>query len=115
MKKYYLIALVLGILFACGGGDKPSSNNSSASNNTPAKKEVDGKKIWKSLCIACHGLYGDMEVNGAKDLNLSTLPLEDRIEIITNGKNVMTPFKGTLSEEEIKAVAQYTIDEFKKK
>lgn len=111
MKKYYFIALVLGILFACGGGDE-SKNNASASNNS--SKSVDGKKIWKNNCTVCHGLYGDMEVNGAKDLNLSVLKLDERIEIITTGKNVMTPFKGMLSEEEIKAVAQFTIDQFKK-
>lgn len=113
MKKYYFIALLLGTLFACGGGDE-SKKNASASNNQPAKKEVDGKKIWKNNCTVCHGLYGDMEVNGAKDLNLSVLKLDERIEIITNGKNVMTPFKGMLSEEEINAVAQFTIDQFKK-
>ena len=108
MKKYVLIALMGGMIWACGG-DKASSNSSSA------PKKVDGKKIFKTYCVVCHGLYGDMEVNGAKDLNLSILTLEERISMVTNGKNLMTPFKGVLTEEQIEAVAQYTIDNFNKK
>jgi len=109
MKKYIILFFCVGFVFACGGDEKPTPKKSTAA--TP--KAVDGKKIWKTYCIACHGLYGDMEVNGAKNLNLSTLAVNERIEIITNGKNVMTPFKTVLSPEQIEAVAKFTISEFK--
>ncbi len=104
-----------GMIWACGGDDTSNNSSSSSSNSSSSSKKVDGKKIFKTYCVACHGLYGDMEVNGAKDLNLSVLALEQRITIITNGKNLMTPFKGVLTEAQIEAVAQYTIDNFNKK
>ena len=107
MYKFIGLFFLAGFVFACGGGEKPTASSK-------PKKEIDGKKIWKTYCIACHGLYGDMAVNGAKDLNLSTLPLAGRIETITNGRNVMTPFKDVLSPEEIEAVAKFTISEFNK-
>jgi len=114
MKKYLTILFVAALIFSCGSEEKPANSSSSNKKELSATKAPDGKKIFKIRCVVCHGLYGDMEVNGAKNLNLSTLTHTERVEIITNGKNVMTPFKGVLSEEEIAAVAQYTIDAFKK-
>lgn len=110
MKKYIFLFFCVGFIFACGSEEKSPSEKPTAS---APKKAVDGKKVWKTYCVACHGLYGDMEVNGAKNLNLSTLPVAERINIITNGKNVMTPFKDVLSAEQIEAVAKFTVSEFK--
>lgn len=107
MTKYLTFMVILGLSLACGNVN--SSENSK--NNSP--QVIDGKRIFKKNCIICHGLYGDMEVNGAKNLNLSILTLEERIKIITNGKGLMTPFKSKLTEKQIEAVAQYTLDTFK--
>ncbi len=114
MKKYISIIFLGALIWACGDSDKGSNSNSSKKQSVAAKAP-DGKKIFKRNCVVCHGIYGDMAINGAKDLNLSVLTLEERVEIITNGKKVMTPFKGVLSEKQIAAVAQYTIDAFNKK
>ena len=114
MKKYLTILFISTLFFACGSEETPSNSSSSNKKETKAKAP-DGKKLFKTYCTACHGLYGDMEVNGAKDLNLSVLNHAERVEIITNGKNVMTPFKGVLTDEQIAAVAQYTMDAFNKK
>jgi mono/diheme cytochrome c family protein len=43
----------------------------------------------------------------APNLTKSELDAAARIEIITNGKGVMQPFGGMLTEEEIQAVATY--------
>lgn len=69
----------------------------------------DGMAVFRKNCITCHGADGRLGLNGAKDLSTSELPLSERIQIITNGKNLMTPFKALLTEAEIKAVAEYTI------
>jgi cytochrome c6 len=69
----------------------------------------EGAAIFRKNCVVCHGVDGKLGMNGAKDLSASILPLEERINTITNGRNVMTAFKGVLSPEEIKAVAQYTL------
>jgi mono/diheme cytochrome c family protein len=70
---------------------------------------VDGKKIYKQYCVTCHGIYGDMGASGAANLTISKLKLNERIEVITNGRKAMASFKALLDKEKIKAVAQYTM------
>jgi len=50
---------------------------------------------------------GNMGLNGSFDLTTSKLTLEERIEVITNGRNTMMPYKTVLKENEIKEVAEY--------
>ena len=69
-----------------------------------------GKTVYKTYCVACHGIDGKLNLNGAKDFTQSTLAIAERKNIITNGKGLMTPFKEVLSEEEINAVAAYTME-----
>ena len=119
MKKILVSLAIVALIFACGGGNaevEGTSSSSSSSESTAstsstaeaAKPAEDGKKIYKQYCVACHGLYGDMGANGAFNLTTTELTLEEKIEVITNGRNTMTPWKGILSEEKIKAVAEYT-------
>ena len=76
--------------------------------NSPAASP-DGMAVFRQHCVICHGSDGNLGLNGAKHLPESVLPLEERINIITNGKNLMTPFRSLLSPEEIQAVAAYTL------
>jgi len=71
----------------------------------------DTNLLWKVRCTACHGLYGDMGTNGAANLKEVTSDLDYRINIITNGSEngVMTAFGEILDEDEIKALAEYTM------
>ncbi len=125
MKKFVIIISALGLmtLIACGG-EKPAEP--SASSNTPAKEEVKkeatetaaksnrkGRLIYKQYCVICHGADGKLGVSGAKDLSASTITLEERINQITNGKGLMTPYKDILSEDQIQSVAEY-LDELRK-
>lgn len=93
-----LVAAV--VLAACGGGGSKVS----------AAEIAKGKETYSKLCVACHGSNGNMQLNGAKKFGESTLDLDGRIAVITNGRNMMTPYKGILSEEEIKNVAAYTVE-----
>ncbi len=111
-KIIFFIALGL-FIWACSnsGADGASAENSVTSVGkaaTSGQAKVDGEAIYKKRCVVCHGINGDMGMSGAKDLTQSELPVEERVQIITNGKNVMTAFGGILEEEEIKAVAEYT-------
>ncbi len=69
----------------------------------------DGMAVFRQNCVVCHGADGRLGLNGAKDLTVSVVPLQERIEIITHGKNLMTPFGTILSPAEIAAVAAYTV------
>ena len=82
-------------------------------NNGDGASKADlgtGKKVYKTYCVACHGIDGKLNLNGAKDFTTSTLAFAERKNIITNGKGLMTPFKEVLSAEEIEAVAAYTLE-----
>lgn len=116
MQKFSLIFVLALIVLACGGGeDTPSEQPMAKKEKKAAAPDINVKKIWKVRCIACHGLYGDMGTNGAANLQESTKDLDYRINAITNGSEngVMTAFGDILSEEEIKAMAEYTMT-FKK-
>ena len=77
----------------------------------PKKKEITdlGEKLYKNKCVICHGIKGDLQFNGAKNIQDSELTLEERIVLITDGKGLMTPFKGILDEKESKAVAEFSM------
>ena len=90
--------------------DEIDRQTEAAKNKNAGNASVpDGMAVFRKNCVVCHGADGKLGVNGAKDLTASELPIEGRMQIITNGKNLMTPFKAVLSEAEIKAVAEYTL------
>ncbi len=84
-----------------GGGDK------AAAQAAPSKP--DGLAVFRQNCVNCHGTDGKLGLNGAKDLSKSTLSLDERVLVITNGRNQMTAWKGLLSPDEIRAVAEHTL------
>lgn len=108
MKKVFVILCLAGLIIACGSdpGKEEGQATSTAAAEQPA---IDGQKIYKQYCVTCHGLYGDMGASGAFNLQTSTLPVEERVKVITNGRNAMTGFKTLLSEDKIQAVAEYTL------
>ncbi len=105
MKKWIIFALLGAAVWACGSSNV-SDNNTSARATPPPP---DGEKLYKQNCVMCHGLSGDMGASGAFNLTTSELTTDERIEVITNGRNAMTPFKALLSPDKIKAVAEYTL------
>jgi len=68
----------------------------------------NGEVIFTQICAACHGQDGKLGVGGAKDLSKSTLNHQAVVGTITQGKGLMQPYEGILSEQEIEAVATYT-------
>lgn len=107
MKKTILLVFFAIALIACGGEDKAAGSSSKSEPIAAAKPKPDGAKIYKTYCVTCHGIYGDMGGSGAFDLSVTKLTKEERIEVITKGRNLMTPFEGLLSPEKIEAVAEY--------
>jgi len=69
--------------------------------------ETDGQTLFEKNCKLCHGKDGKKMLAGAPDLSVSNMTKEQRMEIITNGKGTMTPFKDRFSPEQVEAVADY--------
>lgn len=109
MNPFFFPAMRIGVsliffLLGCGA---PVSQQNQLTGNTD-KSTKSGAEIFQKNCILCHGASGKLGLNGAKDLSLSQLPIQDRVNIITYGKNLMTPFGEQLSPAEIDSVARYT-------
>ena len=112
MKYLVAILISLGTLWlACGGSDggDAATENSSKETEEVVAAGPDGEKVYKTYCVACHGIDGAMGLNGALPIGESQLTVEERVALITNGRNLMTPFGGILKEEEIQAVAEYSL------
>jgi mono/diheme cytochrome c family protein len=71
---------------------------------------VAGKAVFTGSagCTGCHTL-ADANATGTVGPNLDTAkpPYDLVVERVTNGKGVMPPFGGTLSEQQIRDVAAY--------
>ncbi|MDW3194548.1 MAG: cytochrome c [Cytophagales bacterium] len=75
---------------------------------------LSSSEVYKMHCKRCHGSDGRKGKKGAKDLNLSTMSLENRIAHISEGKDKMPSFEKRLSQEQIAKVAEYTLQTFRK-
>jgi len=95
MKKIIVFVAFMIIVFSCA-------------DKKPKTSGIDGKKIYKQKCVLCHGIDGKLGLSNSKDLTKSALTMDERLMIIKNGKGAMTPFGALLSEDEIKAVTEYT-------
>lgn len=117
-KKALAIASFILIVAAYGLAEMSKKQGATANSATvPANENgpqvVDGKTVFESRCVSCHGADGQLGLMGAPNLATSELDATGRIEIITNGKGAMQPFGGILTEEEIQAVATY-VEKLKK-
>ena len=82
----------------------------SCGNNSPKRAPAvksAGASLFESNCTSCHGSDGKLCMLGAKDLSISVMTKDEMMEIITNGKNTMTPFGNILSKEDVGTVADH--------
>jgi len=68
---------------------------------------IDAKKVFRNYCANCHGIKGNLQLNGAKDLTKIQSELSSKIAQVYYGRGLMTPFKDVLKEEEIVAVSLF--------
>ncbi len=111
--RQFLVCLVLGLFIIACGSETPDKKPKKKKPVAEAKK-IDGEVVFLKHCVACHGANGKMGINGAKDFTLSELNTEEMVEVITNGRNTMLPYKNILKPAEIQAVAEH-VQNFKKK
>jgi mono/diheme cytochrome c family protein len=95
-----------------GGEEATEESSSEGGEATAGGDPAKGTVVFSENCSVCHGATGHGG-NGGPDL--TTMPLaqteEGAIQQVTNGGGGMPPFGGTLSEEEIKNVAAYVVQE----
>jgi heme/copper-type cytochrome/quinol oxidase subunit 2/cytochrome c5 len=88
-----------------GGGEGAASGGATAD-------AAAGEEVFAENCAVCHGATGH---GGGGGPDLTTMPKAQEQagaeEQVTNGGGGMPPFGGTLSEEEIKNVAAYVVED----
>lgn len=70
---------------------------------------ANAEKIFVQQCATCHGEDGAKGISGATNLTESQLSLNDRKEVIANGRGLMPAFGEQLSEQELDELAAYTM------
>ena len=105
-KIFWVLFLFSLTCSACD--DEQTKRTAAVATDPNLTVAPDGMAIFRQKCVICHGADGTLGLNGAKDLSQSVLPIEERINTITNGRKLMTPFGTILTPDEIKAVATYT-------
>lgn len=110
MKKLLALIAIMFLVYAYGISETKSptfKSEVSATEFANVAPEALGKTIFDAKCLGCHGADGKQGLSGAKDLTQSAKTLDEKIEIISNGKNAMIAYKNQLSTDQIKSVAEY--------
>ncbi len=77
---------------------------------------LSGEKVFEVHCAGCHVNGGNI-IRRGKNLKMKALhkygydSVDAIADIVTNGKNNMSAFGDKLSEQEIKNVAQYVLQQ----
>ncbi len=99
-----IVMTVLSVNLISCGTEAPKSDE----EEQAVEAAHPGEKVYKKYCVTCHGTDGSMGSNGAFNLRETKLSIEEKIAVITKGRNTMTPFEKVLKPEEISAVAEFT-------
>jgi cytochrome c6 len=79
-------------------------------DSSTKQKVITGAQIYRLRCQTCHGGDGRLGLNGARSLPESVLNIEERIKVITEGRNgIMPAFGEMISKEQIQKVAEYSM------
>ncbi|WP_299759080.1 cytochrome c [uncultured Pontibacter sp.] len=99
--------------------DAAETGDAGLSGSAEAHKEIvaamseaqlaNAKAIYTQLCATCHGTDGARGLGGAANLQVSNLSQHNRVNVIENGRGLMPAFGSQLSDEEVQALAAYTM------
>ena len=106
-----LVGFITLSITSCGSSESQLPNAADQKNS--------GEKLYDQNCVSCHGSSGDLGVGGASNLATSTLSLNEKIDVISKGRNAMQAYSsehgGNLSPEKIKSIAEYIEESIKVK
>jgi cytochrome c553 len=111
-KKHKGLVVLAMILLHFAYGLAEAARSKGYLGGAPVKVvegKVDGQSVYLANCTVCHGIDGKKGYNNATDLSKSTIDNAKIITVLTYGRRNMMPFRETLNDEEMKAVAEYII------
>ncbi len=108
--------LLVAMLSACGNNNNnvaPSPSPTGAVTPSPSGttgvQAANAEAIYQQSCIACHGADLSGKMGGKTNLQHvgADMSTEQIVAQITNGGGGMPPFQGRLTDDEIKALADW--------
>lgn len=121
-KRFFVLAgsvcilgsFLLGMLYA-GGPSVPSLESQENQYAGSASHEVS--MIWNARCATCHGRDGSFNEMFVREFypvpqkldaaRVDSVGVDSLAKVILNGRNNMNAFRGRLSEQETRALAEY--------
>ena len=70
---------------------------------------ANAQSIFSQQCVSCHGQDGGKLIGDGANLRKSSLTLPQQKAVIAKGRGLMPAYEGTLSEQEMEALAAYTL------
>lgn len=67
----------------------------------------DGRAVFEDKCARCHGKDGTKGLLGARNLQISTLPDAELLQVVTKGRRIMPAWGNKLSVQELQLVLNY--------
>jgi len=112
-KSVFFTLSFLGVLFSSCTEETERKSNSNSSIHKNAQINLEGiALIYRYKCSICHGKDGVSVIKGAPNLVTTEYTMEERVDIIMNGKGTMPPQKDVLDMPTIRGLAVY-IDRLK--
>ncbi len=117
-----LLLLSLGLALAAQQAASKEPASPPPAQAEPGKAANPGQKIFEENCMRCHGSDGSSNtfighkwnIPDLRSDTIQKLSVEQRIAIITGGKNNMPAHKDKLTRDEIRLVESYVRDLGKK-
>lgn len=95
-----------------GGEETAATGEETGGGEETVAAGADGESVFSSNCASCHGQEGTGGNVGPDLQQSSTAEDQSAVEeVVRNGQGTMPPFEGSLSDEEITAVAEYVSGE----
>ncbi len=89
----------------------PALTGTDGDDPDPVVTASDAAFLYERHCGTCHGLEGQGNIGPplADGAVVAAYPeIDDQIAVITDGRNQMPPFGDSLTDAEIRAVAEHT-------
>jgi cytochrome c oxidase subunit I len=104
----FAVGLIVGRATKSGGGGGGAAVASTTASTTSTASASLGEQVFTQNCGGCHTL-GAAGTSGSVGPNLDQKKPSFQLVLtrVTKGKNAMPPFRGQLSDAQIRAVAKY--------